>query len=177
MADLIARSDDDAGSTNVSRFLANRGAIVIRESRSIGKLKGEHGDLVEAEAIVLSVVKGTKKERIFGVRLERRDVHGDTDSAVYLDYDELEELVAAIDFISSTAGQLSGQVRDYTEVTYSTKDGAKFGFYHSSEGQLAFVGLSEHRASIFLQVKRLPSLRQLLTDAQAHLRTCGASED
>ena len=119
MSDLIEGSPENQGTT-VGRFLANRGVIVVKENRPSGRCKGEHGDSIIAEAVVLSVVKGAKKDTSYGVRLERIDEHGDTDSVVFLDFDELTELINAIDFISQTAAQLSSQVRDYTEVTYST---------------------------------------------------------
>lgn len=176
MSDLAQASSVDQG-TNVGRFLANRGVIVVKENRPAGRCKGEHGDSIFAETLILNVIKGTKKDTSYGVRLERVDQDGDTDSAVFLDHDELPELINAIDFITHTAEELSGQVRDYTEVTYSTKDGATFGFYHSDQGQLAFLKLSDHRSSTFLPVNRLGVLKQMLQDSRAHLQSCGASDD
>src|SRR5688500_18985813 len=92
--------------TSVSRFLANRAARVVEETRPVGRVKGEHGDVVSAETMILNVVKGTKKETTYGIRLERSNSNGDFDSAVFIDYDELDELISAIDFISSTATEL-----------------------------------------------------------------------
>jgi hypothetical protein len=176
MSQLID-ADDGLQGTTVGRFLANRGAIVVKETRPIGRCKGEHGDAISAQTVVLNVVKGTKKDTSYGVRLERLDSDGDTDSAVFLDYDEIPELVSAIDFISNTATQLANQTRDYTEVSYSTKDSAKVGFYHSNQGQLAFLTLSDHRGTTFLPVQRLGVLKQIFQDSMAHLRSCGASDD
>ncbi|MGE6333608.1 hypothetical protein [Stenotrophomonas sp. NPDC077659] len=176
MSDLAQDRSVDQG-TNVGRFLANRGVIVVKENRPAGRCKGEHGDSIAAETLILNVIKGAKKDTSYGVRLERIDQDGDTDSAVFLDHDELPELINAIDFIAHTAVELSGQDRDYTEVTYSTKDGATFGFYHSDQEQLAFLKLSDHRSSTFLPVNRLGVLKQMLQEARAHLQSCGASDD
>lgn len=162
--------------TNVARFLANRGAIVIKETRAIGRCKGEHGDAISVETVLLNVVKGTKKETSYGIRLERT-ASGDFESAVFLDYDELSEFIAAIDFISKTASQLQNQKRDYTEVTYSTKDSAKVGFYHSDGGQLAFLSLSNHRGSTFLPLPRLVVLKDLIETAEGYLKSRGAGEN
>lgn len=175
MSELI-NGDVQHQGTNVGRFLANRGVIVVKETRPAGRCKGEHGDSVSAETVVLSVVKGAKKDTSYGVRMERTDADGDMDSAVFLDYDELPELISALDFISNTAAQLANQARDYTEVTYSTKDSAKVGFYHSSQGQLAFLTLSDHRGTTFLPVHRLGVLKQIFQDSMSHLRTCGAAD-
>jgi len=176
MSDFVDAAQDARG-TSVSRFLANRGAIVVKETRSVGRVKGEHGDSVSAETVVLNVIKGVKKETTYGVRLERTDSHGDFDSAVFLDYDELSELLGAIDFISTTALTLRDQARDYTEVTYSTKDDAQIGFYHSDDGQLAFLKLSSHRGSTFVPLHRLAALKQMFEGAKEHLTKCGATED
>lgn len=173
----IAEGSAENQGTNVGRFLANRGVIVVKENKPVGRCKGEHGDAIIAETVVLSVIKGTKRDTSYGVRLERTDQHGDIDSAVFLDFDELAELISAIDFISHTADQISNQVRDYTEVTYSTKDGAKFGFYHSDHGQLAFLKISDHRNSTFLPVSRLGVLKKIFQDSMTHLVSCGASGD
>lgn len=176
MSELI-NSDENHQGTTVGKFLANRGAIVVKETRPAGRCKGEHGDSIFAETVVLNIVKGTKKDTSYGVRLQRVDSDGDTDSAVFLDYDEIAELVSALDFISNTAMQLANQTRDYTEVTYSTKDSAKVGFYHSDQGQLAFLTLSDHRGTTFLPVQRLSALKQIFQDSMTHLRSCGASDD
>mgnify|MGYP003584546996 CR=1 FL=1 len=176
MSDLTQVGSVEQG-TNVGKFLANRGVIVVKENRPAGRFKGEHGDSIVAETLIINVIKGTKKDTSYGVRLERIDQDGDSDSAVFLDHDELPELINAIDFIAHTAAELSGQNRDYTEVTYSTKDGATFGFYHSDQGQLAFLKLSDHRSSTFLPIKRLGLLKQMLEDARVHLRSCGALDD
>lgn len=176
MSEIIESTPEIQG-TSVSRFLANRGAIVVKETRPIGRLKGEHGDAVSAETMILNIVKGTKKDTSYGIRLERSSSSGDFDSAVFIDYDELDELIGAIDFISNTATQLQGKARDYTEVTYSTKDSAKVGFYHSKDGQLAFLMLSDHRGNTFLPVHRLAVLKQILQDAKSHLTVSGATDD
>ncbi|WP_251477838.1 hypothetical protein [Stenotrophomonas lactitubi] len=176
MPNVIDSAQEGKG-TSVARFLANRGAIVVKETRPVGRLKGEHGDTVSADTVVLNVIKGVKKDTSYGVRLERIDADGDFDSAVFLDYDELSELLGAIEFISNTASTLQSQARDYTEVTYSTRDNAQIGFYHSNEGQLAFLKLSDHRGNTFLPVHRLGVLKQIVEGAKEHLTKCGATEE
>lgn len=84
MSEIVETAPENQG-TSVSRFLANRGAIVVKETRPAGRLKGEHGDAVSAETVILNVVKGTKKDTSYGLRLERSDADGDFDSAVFID--------------------------------------------------------------------------------------------
>jgi hypothetical protein len=109
------------------------------------------------------------------VKLERTDENGNTTSSVFLDFDELSELMEAFGFIRSIATELRVRQRDYTEVAYSTKDHARFGFYQSEHGQQAFIALNPHSTSTFLAVEHLSVLKQLLRTAQEHLVSRGAN--
>ncbi len=170
----IGNATADASATDVSRFLANRGSILVKETKQIGLCKGDHADYVFVETMILSLVKGTNKDTSYGIRLARSDSAGLTDAAAFIDYDELDELMGAIDFICSTATKLLSQARDYTEVTYLTKDSAKIGFYHSKNGQMAFLTLPGGRDSSYFALHRLQELKKLLLDAKLHLTASGA---
>ncbi|MBI5155419.1 hypothetical protein HZA57_09295 [Candidatus Poribacteria bacterium] len=164
--------------TNVRRFLAHRGAVVLKETREIGKIKGSYGDSVEVSTMIIAVVKGQGQKRTFGAKLERTDSDGNHSSAAFLDYEELEELMQAFDFILSTATDLIQHNRDYTEVTYSTKDEAQFGFFQDSQrNQQAFITPNCHGESTFLPVDRLVKVKQLLRTAQEHLVSRGAGAE
>src|SRR5262244_1401504 len=134
MEQLIVAPAESEG-TNVRRFLAYRGAIVVKEIRDVGKFKGNYGDTISIATMILAVVKGTTRQTSYGVQLERTDRDANTTSSVFLDFDELDELMEAFDFIRALAAEIRSQQRDYTEVTYSTKDNARFGFYQSEQQQ------------------------------------------
>lgn len=176
MSEIVENASGNAQSgTNFSRFLADRGVVMVKEFRPIGQFKGRFRDTLSFETMLLTVVKGTKKKTSYGVRIERLDGDGDSDGSVFLDFDELDELLDAIKFIQSTAKELSLQERDHTEVTYSSKDEARVGFYQTTEEQQAFFGLPRSRGTTFLPVSKLTEIRSLVEKSKGHLISCGAA--
>ena len=92
-----------------------------------------------------------------------------------IDFDELHELMEAFDFINSLASNLKSQKCDYTEVIYSTKDEARIGFYQeNSQNQQAFVGISPHGETTFLDLAQFMKLKGILVQAKEYLITRGA---
>lgn len=170
----IQQSDQDG--THVRRFLAHRGAIVVKEIRDLGRIKGNYGDSLSVATMIIAVVKGTTRQTSFGVKLERHEPNTQLGSSAFLDFDELAELLDSFDFISSFARDLRAQQRDYTEINYSTKDNARFGFYQNQDEQLAFVALNLTGDSLFFPVERLLELKGLLSDARNHLVSKGADD-
>lgn len=164
----------EAKSTNVGQFLAKRGIILVKEFRDILAVKGEYGGKIDVATVVLSSAKSTRGDVQFGVKLEHIDSNGDTRGSGFLDYDELDELIGAFDFVDGVASQMKGQLRDYTEVTYSTKDNMKFGFYQSEGQQQAFVDVGGYGESLFISLPRLKQLQQSIEAAKSHLLSRGA---
>ena len=93
-------------------------------------VKGEYGGKVSVSTLILSSAQTTRGDVQYGIKLEYTDENGDTRGSGFLD-DEIAELIGAFDFFHSVANKMVGQQRDYTEVTYQTKDNLKFGFYQS----------------------------------------------
>jgi hypothetical protein len=93
----------DQDGTHVRRFLAHRGAIVVKEIRDLGRIKGNYGDSLSVAAMIIAVVKGTSRETSYGVKLERHEPNVQYGSSAFLDFDELAELLDSFDFISSFA--------------------------------------------------------------------------
>lgn len=164
-------------STNVGQFLAKRGVILVKEMRDILSVKGEYGGKINVATVILSSAKSTLGDVQFGVKLDHIDEHGDTRGSGFLDYDELDELIGAFDFVDDVASQMMGQLRDYTEVTYSTKDNMRFGFYQSERQQQAFIDVGGYGDSLFLSLPRLKQLQKSIEAAKSHLLSRGAESN
>lgn len=63
----------EAAGTDVRRFLARRGAVVIKETRDIGGLPGLYTESLVLSTMVLAYVKGPFKEMSYGVKFERNE--------------------------------------------------------------------------------------------------------
>jgi hypothetical protein len=149
----------------------------MQESREISQMKGQYGDHLSVTAVMFSVMKSTSRNTSYGIGLERSDPNGNADSSAFLDFDELQELIEAFDFIASLAPQMLREERDYTEVTYSTKDNVKFGFFQKDQRQQAFIVVEPRGDNMFLSVEKLASVRRAIVDARAHLISRGAILD
>lgn len=159
--------------TNVRRILAHRGAITVTEYRAVGELKNEFLS-ISFSAMVLVIVKGTHRETLFGVMLV-----ADSARVSFLDFDELDGLIGALDFMSAFANEPRYQ-GDRAEVTYSTKEDVRLGCRHCAALQdpSAFFTLPfviDNRASLYT-VELFPRLKELLLAAQRHLTSRGASD-
>lgn len=164
---------EENNGTNLRNFMAHRGAIIVKEMKNIGKFSAEYDNQLEVETLILRVVREKKDNVIYGVVLKHVDENGRYEATVNLDFDEIDELVSAIDFIKNTSSQLLGTQRDYTEVIYATKDDARIGFFQNLGSQTAFISLN-NRASIFLNISKIDDIQRLLRVAKSHLISSGA---
>ena len=175
MESLASQQSRHEEGTDVRRFLARRGAILIKETRDIGRVPGLYRDSLLISTAVLAFVKGQHKDMSYGVHIQRQDAEEVTESSVYLDFDELTELIDGFDFIRTSAKNMVGQERDYTEVTYSTKDNARIGFFLQSGKLQCFVSLESHRDTSFFDDTEFQRLKLLLLKSRDHLVARGAS--
>ena len=164
-------------SSDIGNFLAKRGIILVKEFRNMSALKGDYGDKIEVATVILSSGKSRQGTVQYGVKVEHLNEEGDVRGSGFLDFDELPELIAAFDFIEEVAQQMGGQERDYTEVTYSTKDNLKFGFYQSNGEQMAFIDVGGYGESLFVSVSKLQGLKKSIEAAKSHLLNRGAHDD
>jgi hypothetical protein len=171
MSDLSLAEENNG--TNLRNFMAHRGAIIVKEMRNIGKFAAEYNNQLEIETLILRMVREKKDNVVYGVVLKHIDENGRDEAAVNLDFDEVDELVSAIDFIKKTSSELLGTQRDYTEVIYATKDNARIGFFQNLGSQTAFISLSTH-SSIFLNILKIGDIQDLLRKAKNHLVSSGA---
>jgi hypothetical protein len=182
MNDITAASDhfnSEAAGTKINRFLANRGVIIIKETKEIGTIKCAYGGKLKAETMILATAKSSTKisEKSFGIRLETTDSK-EHESTALLDFDESEEFSNAITFIHEASLRIVSEKRDYTEATFNTKDHIQIGFYQSTDQtQQAFVRLGARGELIFVPITSLPTVKKLIDAARAHLIKKGAGAE
>lgn len=161
---------EPAGS-KMRRSLAERGVIMMKEHRTIAEVPTLYGPPLEVIAQILVFVRGSERELTVGVKLERGETDRHLASSAFLDSDEIDEFLEAIDFIATTAGHMAHDRRDYTEVSYSSKDDVKIGFYQDGLEQKAFMSLGATGSSIFFTLATAQRIRAAISDARAHVDT------
>lgn len=173
------RKEGDTGErgTNVGRFLAKRGLLLMKESRDFGAVRCDYGDKISISTLILSSAKSTRGNTSYGIRFGHADEEGVERESAFLDFDEIDEFVGAFDFVDNLARQMLNQQRDYTEITYSTKDNIKFGFYQAEGQQHAFIDVGGYGNSAFLDVGKLQTLKRIIQAATQHLVSRGADSE
>jgi hypothetical protein len=164
-------------STNVGRFLAKRGILLIKEFRDMLPVRGEYGGKLGIASVTLSSAKSIRGDVQYGIKFEHLDDESNIRASGFLDYDEVAEVIGAFDFLNGVAGQMINQERDYTEVTYSTKDNLKFGFYQLQGHQQGFIDVGGYGESLFMSVSNLQLIRKSIDAATQHLVSRGAEQD
>jgi hypothetical protein len=148
----------------------------MKEFRDIATVKSEHGHKLEITTIVITIARVHQGDRRFGVSIQQSDTDGDKEGSAFIDFDEIDELIAGLAYMDGAARKLAGQERDYTEFIYSTKDGLRIGFYQSQGEQQAFIDVGGNGRSAFLGFERLAGLKSAMESAKAHLIRRGAGE-
>lgn len=174
----ISTTEKEFEGTRVRQFLACKGSVIIKESRKIEVLQSKYGknSFFIVYTLILGIEKGEDQQRIFGVKLENVTNGLQDIKTIFIDFDELSELIEAIDFIQSKADFLKPQKCDVTELTYATKDNAQFGFFQDTDQkQTAFITIQEQIA--YIKLSDLLILKNHLLKAQEHLISRGASLD
>jgi len=167
--DIIPAPAPPREGSTMRRFLAERGVIIMRENRPIGYVSTTYGAPLKVYGQILAMVKDVERHVSVGVKFEQPETSTHISSAAFVDSDELDEFVAAFDFIGSAAQNMAKERRDYTEVTYCTRDDLTVGFYQDELKQQAFVRLGIGSPIIFFAITALATLRDLVIQARAHV--------
>lgn len=165
--------------TNVKRFLSSRGLLLMKEFKDVNTVRCDYGTKIDLATVMISRM-GTDSappKINYGLKLEMTDSDDRSDSA-FLDFEEFEEVISALEFISSLANRMRSEQRDYAEVTYITKDEITLGFFqHAGAGglQTAYVKLSGYGDAGYLSLQMLEFLKKNLEYARDYLRSKGAT--
>jgi len=178
MGDLLIKGppklEDESGS-DVKRFLTTRGTLLVKEFRDVNTIKLDYGyQLNLSTAIIKSMQRSASPgTTTFGVRFEHFDPDQNVNTA-FLDYDETEELIAAIECINKMALEMTPEERDYVEVNFITKDGIKFGFYRQFGQNQAFMYLSNIGDIIPLTLQKVAFIGKNVEYCRQYLISKGA---
>jgi hypothetical protein len=177
---LELRADNQKGNssfpgTNLGRFLAQRGVLLLKEGRLIEVIWGEFRHKINVETWIIATARGKQAGQSFGIRFENIGEENRTLGSGFLDCDEIGELVGALAYIQELANSIAGQDRDYTEVIYSSKDNIRIGFFQKSKvDQQAFFDAGGNGKAVYLNFERLAVLKGALVTARDHLVSRGA---
>lgn len=165
----IVPPPESSGGSRFRRSLTERGVIFMKENRPITSVATNSGSPLEISGLILVTVKGSLREISTGVKFEQSEGTRSIGSAAFVDSDELDEFLGAVTFISTAANQMASQGRDYTEVTYTTRDNLTIGFFQDGQKQQAFARLGLGSPTMFFGVRALPDIKSGALAARDHV--------
>ena len=166
---------DEVEGSRIGQFQARRGVLMSREFREIGRISCKFGTMMFIETLICTemIASGVSVEYGVAIRLSEfnRDLEVTSESAGYLDPDEVSELIQAIECIQGVAQTIRDENRDYTEVSYRTRGTVRFGFYQRDNNQQVSLYVGGLPSFLLERQEKLLSLHLQL--AMKHLTDRG----
>ena len=141
--------------TKLEIFLAKKGTLIVKDFYKLGGMTGIFNSDVSFDALFIyepgketESISGLRAKVHEGERLEKEEIS-------FLDFEEVESLSKALQYLINLAFQWANEEKEYTEVIFSTKGNFQVGFYQKGKEQNAFVKSGYIRtASCFLSTIR-----------------------
>ncbi len=172
-AGKVTESKADSGSVkNATRFQAasaQTGTVLILGYSTVGKISGLYGTSVEIEARELQ--EPNTKSGVYGLRIQVKQ-GGDAlerENASFVDYDEVEPLLAGIEFITNT-NRSSTKLQNF-QADYRTRGDLVVSTFNGESGQIMAAVKSGEigGASAYLTLSQLGKLKDLISAAKQQL--------
>lgn len=165
-AQTTAANSKDQPKTQIEAFAAETGAVIIKGYSDLGRVAGMGS--VEVDCREFTNASSGKKS--YGMvikvaesgRLER-------DDSSFIDYDEIQSLIAGIDYISKIKPDVT-KLENF-EATYTTRGDFAVTVFNDSRGKLSIAVSSGRigRVSAYLTIEQLAQLRALIVSAKAKI--------
>jgi hypothetical protein len=140
--------------TKLESFLVKDGAVIVRGFSTIGKINGIYGSVVSIDSKeFVDVATGQKQ---YGITVESKKPLGTSLSSVtrehtsYVDYDEIESLIAGLDYIAKLDQSVT-KLDDF-QADYKTKDDLKLSIF-SAPANTGNIWGNQDKKGLFFSVE------------------------
>jgi len=150
--------------TNLEEFSSHSGTLIQREMTRIGDFAGLRVDVVKATDLIA-------KTSIYGARVSRSVPQGPTRDAVFLDADEIDALMRAIEVLKASA--FSTTPDNFTDLVYRTRGGFAIGAVYADRKWIGYLRLDrfDPRTSVTIEASDIESLHGLLAQVKERSRS------
>jgi hypothetical protein len=160
------KATTSAPKTQIEAFASETGAVLIKGFSTIGSVSGSLGS-ISIDAREFTNAKNGKKS--YGIVIDITQTGNyEKDESSYIDYDEIDDLVAGLDYISKVDGSVT-KLKNF-EATYTTRSGFAITVFNQDVRRSVAVssgGFSHVTA--FLPLEKLVQFRNLITHAKGVL--------
>jgi hypothetical protein len=148
--------------TKLEAFLAKKGRLIVRDYYELGEVAGKYMNKTVFGAIVI-YEPGKESQRIRGLTIGviREEKLGLSSKVSFLDFEEIETLSKALEYMSSLSAKWQDIRKENTRVVFSTKGDFNIGFYQIGTEQV-FFGDIEGVSCFFSSMQDLSSAKTLV---------------
>lgn len=149
--------------TRLEAALETTGAVIVKGSTQVGSVTGLRGT---ASVTSWEIVDARTNGRVYGLSVAIRDnERPNEEELAYVDYDELDPLVAALDYILKLENTATKLAR--FEAQYRTRGELSFYRFNTPNGYGTAVAIRERRGPrLVLRPAGLVEFRDLLESAK-----------
>lgn len=145
------------------------GVLVLKGMTKVGRLQGSRGGEVLFEAKEVKIANSGSRQTGIFVRIVEPAVQGQAgrESETYIDYDEIEPLLKALDYFSKI-NHTSTELDDYQAV-FRTRGGFQLSLKSMRIGEgirVAVIDTSDNVFCIYIAPADLPALKNLIVTAK-----------
>lgn len=149
--------------TRLEAFLAKKGKLIIKDFYELGEVAGSYGSKIEFDVLVI-YEPGQESQRVRGVKIE---VSGggkyERSDTSFLDFEEVESLSKAIEYMVDLLSKWKDINKEYTEVVFSTKGDFQIGFFQKGTQRSVFASSGRiGKATCFFPLERLSSIKSIV---------------
>jgi len=160
------KSESTVPKTKLQAFEALAGAVIIKGYTEIGSVAGM--GLVSVDAKEFTNASNRRSE--YGITIEVKETGRlQKEDTSFIDYEEIDSLIAGIDYVKKVNKDVT-KLHGF-EAVYRTKGDFSITVFSSSGGKIEAAISSGRfgRATAFLSLEKLDSLRALLLEAKRTL--------
>jgi hypothetical protein len=180
--DSISKEKNERKSTIYEALASRSGVLTITDQNEVGNLlrRAPTGDLRDKRfwptiyTCIVSTLQDSTK--VLACLIELPHLIRPGSESGYLDFDELEPWLNAIDQMIKWVAKMKNEKREYTVIKYTSRGGISIGFYQVGLDQIAYLELSRFSSEgmMLIDITQLTQMQKLFLKARNKLIALGA---
>lgn len=147
--------------SNIAAFESKKGSLLIKEYHTVASIKSMYSTMLKLD--VLYIKDATTNITHKGLRVEAEETksYGSNTKSSFLDVDEVESIVRALDYIINVqTTSETGAQQPYREYVFSSKDSFKIGVFSDKSDYTVFASVGSIGAiSLFFKYNQLSQIK------------------
>lgn len=146
--------------TDFEKSGVKKNTIIEKTTIPIGDtIEPDYVREIDFDALIIKKNQGTEISKGLLITGKINAVNHEEIETIFIDYNDIEDLLNGIKYIKSTANDWKGISKEKTEFKFSAKDNIEIGFYQEKLTQTFFCNIGKNN-KIYLEFKKKESLKE-----------------